>query len=330
MKERESNKKEQESIIRELRYRKIDAFTGENSNSVKSSGNPAACIYLEEGQKLTPDEMQRIAAEHKGFVSEVVFCTPYGEMEYELRYYSSECEVDFCGHGTIACMYQLLLEQKQKNTVLNDTFQRYDAQNQEEFKSTKEIIIHTKNDILKVYNEIDTSDAVYITAPAAESHPCSLTREQVAKALSIHEDDLAIEYPVELINAGLNTLIVPINSLEKELTVNPDEASLKTFCMDNLIDIILIFTKKVSNNRNHMRSRVFAPKFGYLEDKATGSGNSALGYYMLKHQLWEGTPIYIEQNGEMEDYNIVMLKTLHNRVLFGGSSKLKIEGKYYI
>ncbi len=45
--------------------------------------------------------------------------------------------------------------------------------------------------------------------------------------------------------------------------------------------------------QNIAHTRVFAPKFGYLEDPATGSGNSAFGYYMLKNALWDGTPATI-------------------------------------
>ena len=63
-----------------LTYKKIDAFTGANSG-----GNPAACVYLAEGQYLSPDDMQKIAAEHKGFVSEVIFCTPLGDDTYRLK-----------------------------------------------------------------------------------------------------------------------------------------------------------------------------------------------------------------------------------------------------
>ena len=73
----------------------------------------------------------------------------------------------------------------------------------------------------------------------------------------------------------------------------------------------------------------FAPTFGYLEDKATGSGNSALGYYMLSQNMWDGQPILIEQNAEISAYNIVRLKTADDRILFGGSAAVRIEGKHY-
>ena len=51
--------------MKQYRYVKSNAFT-----SGESLGNPAACIFTgHEG--LSPEQMQAIAAEHKGFVIEV-------------------------------------------------------------------------------------------------------------------------------------------------------------------------------------------------------------------------------------------------------------------
>ena len=81
---------------------------------------------------------------------------------------------------------------------------------------------------------------------------------------------------------------------------------------------------------NKIRTRVFSPKFGYLEDPATGSGNSAMGYYMLKHDMWDGSPVNIEQNGLREERNIVKLRYDDGAVYFGGSATLRIEGMYLL
>jgi len=89
--------------MKQFEYKKINAFS-----VGKSNGNPAACLYLKEGQQLSDAEMLAIAKEHKGFVSEVIYCTPLNEATFRLKYYSSECEVEFCGHGTIACIYELI------------------------------------------------------------------------------------------------------------------------------------------------------------------------------------------------------------------------------
>ncbi|MDX9861755.1 MAG: PhzF family phenazine biosynthesis protein [Rhodospirillales bacterium] len=76
----------------------IDAFT----NSV-FSGNPAAVCPLD---AWLPDaQMQRIAAENN--LSETAFFVPVGD-EFELRWFTPTCEVDLCGHATLASAYLLL------------------------------------------------------------------------------------------------------------------------------------------------------------------------------------------------------------------------------
>ena len=287
-------------------YKKIDAFT-----SHFSSGNPAACLYLEKGRPLADKDMLAVAKEHEGFVSEMVFCTPVEDAHYHLRYYSSQCEVAFCGHGTIACMYDLIAN----NPIL---------------LQKPEITISTSKGSLKVYNEISTSDAVFITAPDKVELPVKPHMDAVAQHLAVSTSEIRKDLKVECIDAGLRTLIVPIASLETVLAMHPDEAALKQFCIDSEVDIILVFSSEVANSQNIMRTRVFAPRFGYLEDPATGSGNSAFAYYMLKNSLWDGSAVSVEQNAEKTAFNVVKLKEAAGKVLFGGSATTRIEGRYLL
>lgn len=286
-------------------YRKLDAFT-----SGKSKGNPAACLFLNKDQQLTEEEMLSIAKDHKGFVSEVVYCSPLAENAYRLRYYSSECEVEFCGHGTIACMYNLVKSNK-------------------ELQQVKEITIKTNKGDLAVYNELQSLDAVFITAPNPEYLEVKPSLADIAANLQTAVESIDQQHPAMLIDAGLRTLIVPIVDLDNILALHPDEPKLKDFCANNDIDIILVFTNDVADKSNKIRTRVFAPKFGYLEDPATGSGNSAMGYYMLKNEVWNGQPVSIEQNGEKDLFNIVKLNTKDGKVLFGGNAVVKIDGEYH-
>ncbi len=288
-------------------YKKIDAFT-----SGESLGNPAACIYLEDNQTLTDEEMLSIAKQHKGFVSEVVFCSKLSSSEYKLIYFSSECEVDFCGHGTIACMYSLI---KETPNLL----------------SKKEIVIHTnKKGILTVFNDITEKDAIYISAPQPNFLGTNLNIQTISQNLRIDSKAISTNCPIDIIDAGLRTLIIPIATLEEEINIFPDELILKEFCLNNQIDIILIFSLEVKDNSCIAHTRVFAPKFGYLEDPATGSGNSAFGYYMLKNGIWSGNAISIEQGGVDRIFNIVKLSQHDGKVIFGGSATTRIQGEYYL
>lgn len=289
-------------------FKKLDAFA-----YAGSSGNPAACVYLTE--EASPDEMQQIARELKGFVSEVVYCLPVRDdtVDYSLKYYSSECEVAFCGHGTIACLYDL---------VAHDPALR----------SKKEIAIRTAMGDLTVYNQIRDTDAVFITAPPPVHKGTVLEAGMIAEGLDIDPSSIDGRLPIDLINAGLDTLIVPIRSLEDTVSIWPGEPSLKDFCNENGLDIITVFTNDVQDRANKIHTRVFAPRFGYLEDPATGSGNSAAGYYLMKNGLWDGTPISIEQ-GPFSVPNIVKLDTVtgedgDKQVRFGGSAAARIEGHY--
>ena len=287
-------------------YKKIHAFTSGNS-----SGNPAACLFLENTQTLSEEAMLSIAKEHKGFVSEVVYCSQLTPTCYGLRYYSSECEVEFCGHGTIACMYDLI----KSNEVL---------------LGTPEVTIRTLKGDLTVYNEIQTLDAVFITAPDKIEYEPQVSPETVAAHLGVYSQSIDAKFTIECIDAGLKTLIVPLYDMKTIRSLHPDELNLKHFCLDNHIDIILVFTTDVISDENKIRTRVFAPKFGYLEDTATGSGNSAMGYYMLKNGMWSGEAISIEQNRETTAYNIVKLVEKNGKVLFGGRATTKIEGRYLL
>jgi len=286
------------------RYIKSNAFT-----AGQSLGNPAACVFTGKAE-LSPGQMQAVAKEHKGFVMEVVFCSQSDVADCKLTYYSSECEVEFCGHGTIATMYSMVKdtpELRQKSVVKVET---------------------NCKGIVEVFNAIDTEDAVYITAPDPIEHPVKPSADNIAKALTLPQGTIRQDLPIRIIDAGLRTLLVPVTDLETEISVFPDEQQLKAFCLGNDIDIILVFSQQTSDADAFAHTRVFAPKFGYLEDPATGSGNSAFANYLLSENLWNGAPITIEQGGNDRIFNSVKLKYLRNQVLFGGKATVRIEGDY--
>ncbi|MBS7525258.1 PhzF family phenazine biosynthesis protein [Fusibacter paucivorans] len=291
-----------------LNFKKIDAFTDGSS-----SGNPAGYVFLEESQILSDSEMQKMGTELKGFVNEVGFVTPYAD-GFKLKYYSSECEVAFCGHATIAIMYDLLAS----NPSLH---------------GQRVINLYINAGKLSAFNHLDTLNAVYIMAPEPQYLETSVTAASISDALGINISALDNRYPIQAINGGLKTLIVPVKTLANCLSIWPDESSLKQYCLVNDIDIILIFTEETYDEHAHFRTRVFAPKFGYLEDPATGSGNSAFGYYLYalgQHR----DDLIIEQSANKTNANIVKLKTYEDekmtRMLFGGCATTRIDGKYHL
>lgn len=179
------------------------------------------------------------------------------------------------------------------------------------------------------------ADSVFITAPKCEEIGTGLTAEKISTALSTPLTSIDMRWPADLLNAGLRTLIVPVATLDSALLINPPLELLRHFCEENGIDIITIWTKETAYRDHFIRTRVFAPKFGYLEDPATGSGNSAMGYYLLKNNLWKGNMICIEQGPSRNIPNVVKLAATtdeegRNRILFGGGATVRIEGSYLL
>ena len=295
--------------MKEFKFKKIDAFAEKNSR-----GNPAGCIRLDSFADISEEEMQKIAKELQGFVSEVGFVSQVESDKYQLRFFSSEREVDFCGHATIAIMHDLLRNKDSLNI--------------------KELLISTHRGELLVLNRIPEEDSVYIRAPEPVYLKNSISRDEVSEYLHVKATDL--DENIAIINAGLTTLLIPVKKLEILLNINPDIEQLKEVTLKKGLDIIEVFTSEVASENNDYRVRVFAPKFGYLEDPATGSGNSAFGYYLLKNKLWEGfKPLSLEQNSDRIHFNVVKLMTQKDsennlKVFFGGKGILRIEGKYML
>ena len=295
--------------MQKLRFKKIDAFV-----SGKSTGNPAACIYLDRPDALTDDQMQQIAREMAGCVSEVVYLWPEGG-HTSLRFFSSEREVAFCGHGTIAAMHDLV---KTIPALQLDPLLRIRIGDRE----------------MLVRNEVPENDAVFISAPPPVTHKEMPGADAVAAALRLSPGEIPSPDDITVINAGLATLLVPVRTLSALLSVHPDPVFLKEFCLKNGIEIVLIYSQEVSTAGAAYRARVFAPIFGYLEDPATGSGNAAFGYWLLARDLWDGRILTIEQGRSRENPNIIRLRSdaseKQRSVFFGGSAVVRIEGEYLL
>lgn len=291
-------------------YKKIDAFT-----DGISSGNPAGVVYLGKGETLSAEQMQDVARRFtapgfKDRVSEVAFCTPLDEDSFTVRYYSYTCEVELCGHATIALMYDVI-------------------KNSRDLMAKKSVLIHTAKAVLPIINDIKASDSVYITAPGPEYRAASFTCADIAAPLKIGAGAVDASREQNIVNGGLFTAVVPVKSRDVVRGMHPDEQALREFSLRNGFDVVIVYSPETFHEANKFRTRVFCPKYGYLEDPATGSGNAALGYYLLRYGLWDGGDISVEQGPDAVHPNIVKLKTDvlegMRRVQVGGGGTVRYE-----
>ena len=294
--------------MRSLPFKKLDAFA-----TASSGGNPAAAVYLDAFASISGEEMQRIARELKGFVSEVGFVARLAPDAFRLRYFSSEKEVQFCGHATIAICADL---------VSGDAG----------LAALPRFLLHTNKGILPVENR---EGAVYIHAPLPGFTEFRIPLTEACSALGIAEERLDAEIPPGIVNGGNQTLCLPLKGCRDVVSAAPDFDVLQAFCLRHGLDVVTVFSRETSDPENRLRTRVFAAPFGYLEDPATGSGNAALAYHLHRLGHWDGSPFRIEQNASLDRPNLVRIASVPDpeaglRVLFGGNAVLRIDGRYWI
>ncbi len=239
---------------------KLSAFTHS-----PEGGNPAG-VWIGE---IFPDDdvMQQIAAE-VGF-SETAFVTPSKGHIRQVRYFSPEIEVPFCGHATIATGV-LLGEQEAQGDYVFQT------------------------NVGEVPVSVETRDGITeasLTSVEPRFAPASNTLVAGAMAtLGWHIQDLDPTVPPAKAYAGAWHLVLAVNSLQLLSELDYNFAALKDLMIrEELTTLQLIW--KENNERFHSRNPF--PVGGVVEDPATGAAAAALGGYLREANLIK-TPATIQ------------------------------------
>ena len=217
-----------------LKIYKVDAFT-----DTVFRGNYAAVIILDDW--LEKELMQSIATENN--LSETAFTKKIDTNTYEIRWFSPLCEIDFCGHATLATAYVLFNK--------NENF--------------KEIIFRAKAiGALRVNKTED--EYIHMTFPNQEPHRIENTPKELLNALSIK--------PIEiLLNRQAYFAIYNDEKDILNIEVNLDEIKkLKPY------DLVI----SAKSNKYDFISRYFWPSNGGDEDFVTGSIHTGLAPFWSK------------------------------------------------
>jgi predicted PhzF superfamily epimerase YddE/YHI9 len=209
----------------------VDAFTDK-----AFGGNQAAVVLL--GRAADEQWMQRVATEI--CFSETAFVVPRGE-EFDLRWFTPTCEVDLCGHATLATAHVLLQE-----GIL---------------PPSHAAVFHTASGILKAKPTPDGVEMDFPAEPArATEHPKGLCEALGAEPKSVGRNRMDII--AEFDSAATVRSLVPDMSLLKGLDTRG-----------------VIVTAASDSKEYDFVSRFFAPRFGIDEDPVTGSAHCCLGPY---------------------------------------------------
>lgn len=229
-----------------------EVFLLNSFTDTKSGGNGAGLVL---NLNYSDSEMISIA-KRVGF-SETAFMEKIGDSEYKIRYFTPACEVDLCGHATIAAFSYLKNESLiKKGKYKLDT------------KAGKiDIIIDgivTMSQNLPLYSEIIDK------------------KEFLACFKNIKPNDILKNAPIQIVSTGLRDIIVPIVNLETLLNLEPDFDEISKLSKKyNTIGAHLYTFETLNNSSAHTRN--FAPLYEVPEESATGTSNGALSCYLFKH-----------------------------------------------
>ncbi len=201
------------------------------------SGNPAAVCLLDSW--LDDGLLLKVAAENNLFAT--AFLVPAGN-GYQLRWFTTRCEIRLCGHATLAAGFVVLEMLEPELSLVN-------------FETRHGGVLTVRKD-----RELFAMDF-----PALLPKPCVTRPEELAQALGINLDATEVL-------AVNETYIAVLDDEGKIAGAVPDFAKLK-----DLHPFAAAITAR--GKCADFVSRYFAPSYGVPEDHVTGSVHCALALY---------------------------------------------------
>ena len=209
----------------------LDAFTEE-----LFSGNPAAVIFSDiEDSKL----MQQIATENN--LSETAFINN-SDNKYSIRWFAPGCEIDLCGHATLASAYVYFQYINPSATIF-------------EVNSIKHKNLTVSKD----------EDFLYLNFPV----------DKLIEQNNYDEIEEMIGVRPMYICKGRDDYLAILKSQTNVENLNPDFMKLKYLDSRGLI-------VSAEGNDCDFVSRCFFPRTGVDEDPVTGSAHTSLTAYWSK------------------------------------------------
>lgn len=284
----------------------VDAFSDKSFG-----GNPAGVIP--DASRLTECQMQNIAKEMN--LSETAFVIPLSDDLYKVRFFTPLCEVDLCGHATIATFFTLA----KKGYI------------KELFNGKKIVFQETRAGKLAV--EVIFKDGEVDKVFMEQATPQDLGEikdlDKLLQAMGLTIEDIGIEdrivYP-RMISTGLPDIILPIKTKEKLDNLNINMKLLAQVSDDLKVTGVHAFYLPALNS-DIVYTRNFAPLVGIDEESATGTANGALIYYLKENKFIKDNHILAYQGETMNRRSQIYCSINEsNTIKVGGKSKIMIDG----
>lgn len=292
----------------EVNIFQVDAFTNE-----AFGGNPAGVVT--NSKKISSEQMQKIANEMN--LSETAFVRQLDDCYFKIRYFTPLCEVDLCGHATIAAVH----------TLANKGYIK-PIEN-----GGKIANIETGVGPLKV--EIQFRNYTPVNVIMEQATPKSTGSVEDLKELlecfNLNADDLGVgnkRAMPEIISTGLPDIMLPVNSKKSLMGMEVDFCRLRD--LSNRLGVTGVHAFSYDEEKEVAYARNFGPAVGIDEEAATGTANGALIYYLRKNRFLSGDSLLVHQGESLKRPSIINCYIEERdgsySVRVGGSAAIVMEG----
>ena len=257
-----------------VRFLQVDAFS-----ATPFGGNPAAVVMMPAGAS-DDGLMQRIAAENN--LAETAFVIPLSAdasdavgrgSRFGLRWFTPKCEVDLCGHATLATAAALFMACHNTSPALTFATRSGDL-------IARRWADRAGGAPDGVWMDFPANPPVELELGAAFAEYGAMIRIALSGLLDEVGEGAGVESLVARVahSTATRKLIVLLKQSGSECLakLGPDTAALQATHDGSSVRGIAITTEGVDASENDFYSRYFAPWNGIPEDAVTGSLHTVL------------------------------------------------------
>jgi PhzF family phenazine biosynthesis protein len=218
-------------------------------------GNPAGVVL--NSDKLS--DAQKLKISQTVGYSETAFVSSDDEADYEVSFFTTTGEVDFCGHATLATFSTLF----QKDILTAGSYVQ-------------------RTRIGKLPVTIEPNGKVIMDQQLPQKLDCYSYKE-ISSVIGIKSSILeSTKLPIEVISTGLPDVVISVPNGYLDL-IKPDDELIANFCEKHKVVGFHVFELCDPESKLTASCRNFAPLYGISEESATGSSSGALACYLTEH-----------------------------------------------
>jgi len=272
----------------------------------KYAGNQLAVVR--NASILSDEQMLKITREMNFSETTFILSDEPHDGGYDVRIFTPAEEVPFAGHPTLGTAFII------RNEIIKDP--------------VEQVVLNLKVGQIPVNFE---NDIIWMK-PKEPVFGDMFEPDEIVQFLTVDKNDIDDRFPIQYVSIGIDFLFVPLKSLDAIKRASIIKDKFFDWIKDKQIKCVFVFCPETYSSENDMNVRLFADCLGIVEDPATGSANSCLAAYLVKHKYFgkDIIDIRVEQGYEIGRPSLLYLKAQKNNgridISVGGEVKMIAKG----